>query len=78
MITGLVISVVKSLNNEIRVSKLLSEYAPQTLVTGYDVPNYNQLMGLTFGDHVEVKNYERKDQLHQVMYNTGSSIVPIW
>ena len=60
MIAGLVISVVKSLNNKIRASKLSNEYVPHTLVTGYDLPNYNQLMDLTFGFHVEVKNINKR------------------
>ena len=83
MVAGLVISAVKSLNNEIGVSKLSDKYAPHTLVTRYDVPNYNQLMELTFGDHVEVKNinertnytshirYQQWHCIHLVIYNEG-------
>ena len=56
MIAGLVISTVKSLNNEVGACKLSKNYAPHTLITGYDIPNYEQLMDLSFGDHVEVKN----------------------
>ena len=54
LIAGGVIFAVKSLKNEVGASKLSQTYAPQTLVTGFEAPNYKEIMDLTFGEYVEV------------------------
>ena len=60
MVAGLVISTVKLFNNEVGACKLSEKYAPHTLITGYNIPNYEELMELTFGEHVEVKNLSNR------------------
>ena len=70
MVAGLVIFAVKSLNNEVGVSSLSHEYALHTLVTGYETPNYKQLMQLAFRDYVEVPN------LKGVTNTTESQTIP--
>ena len=54
MIIGYVIFAVKSLNSEIGICRLFSNYSPHTLVTGQPARPYNQIVSMTYGEYAEV------------------------
>ena len=57
MIAGCVIFAVELLNNEIGANKLSNNLAPHTLITGFETPEYKEVMSLTFGEYyVEVNS----------------------
>ena len=60
MVAALVISAVKSLNNEVGACTLSERYVLHTLITRYNIPNYEQLVDLSFEDHVEIKNLNER------------------
>ena len=54
MIIGCVVFSIKSLNIEIGMCKLSSDYSPHTLVTGQPPQTYEEMTILSFGDYTEV------------------------
>ena len=54
MIVGCIVFSIKSLNNEIGMCKLSSEYSPHTLVTGQPPQTNEEMTIMSYGDYAEV------------------------
>ena len=54
MIIGCVIFAVKSLNSEVGMCKLSSDYSPHTMVTGQPARPYDQIVSITYSEYAEV------------------------
>ena len=54
MIIGCVIFAVKSLNNEVGMTKLSDIHSPHALVTGQPPRSYKDVIAMTYGEYVEV------------------------
>ena len=69
MVAGMVLHVVKSLNNLPSETGIQCAHSPATLITGCGPVDYNTVMSLNFGDYVQVheSRYVTNDQTRRTV-----------
>ena len=73
MIIGCVVFAVRSLNNEIGMSRLSNAYSPHALVTGQAARSYKDIVAITYGEYAEV--YAMSQVKNNIDERTISAIV---
>ena len=76
LMLGAITFAVKSLNLECGVSKLSKHLSPITLITGLNMPTYNKLKELGFGNYVQVHNGEEVTNMMSERTNDTIALYP--